>query len=44
VLLDWGDIVVHIFREEERKYYDLEGLWGDAPAVRVGDSSADDAT
>ncbi|MCP4641081.1 MAG: ribosome silencing factor [bacterium] len=32
-LLDYGDIVVHIFRVESREFYDLDGLWGDAPAV-----------
>ncbi len=43
VLLDWGDIVVHIFRGSEREYYDLEGLWGDAPAVKVEDTRSGDA-
>jgi ribosome-associated protein len=33
VLLDFGDIVVHVFHQEERGYYDLEGLWADAPRV-----------
>ncbi len=33
VLLDYGSIVVHIFTEAERKYYDLERLWGDARVV-----------
>lgn len=33
VLLDYGDIVVHIFDDEARRYYDLENLWGDAPRV-----------
>jgi ribosome-associated protein len=32
-LLDFGDVVVHIFREHERVFYDLEGLWEDAPRV-----------
>lgn len=29
ILLDYGDIVVHIFREEERNYYNIERLWAD---------------
>ncbi len=32
-LLDYGDCVVHIFRYEEREFYDLEGLWTDAARV-----------
>lgn len=32
-LVDFGDVVVHIFREDERDFYDLEGLWRDAPRV-----------
>jgi ribosome-associated protein len=31
VLLDYGDFVIHVFTEERRSYYGLEGLWGDAP-------------
>lgn len=27
VLLDYGDVVVHLFMEEERDYYDIEGMW-----------------
>lgn len=33
VLIDYGDFVVHVFREEERSYYDIERLWGDAERI-----------
>ncbi len=33
VLIDAGPVIVHVFREDLRKYYDLELLWGDAPTV-----------
>lgn len=33
VVLDYVDFVVHVFRPEERDYYDLERLWADAPVV-----------
>ena len=33
VLVDFVDVVVHVFTEDSRKYYDLELLWGDAPRV-----------
>ena len=33
VIIDFVDVVVHLFDEEFRKFYDLELLWGDAPRV-----------
>ncbi len=33
VVLDYGDIVIHLFDEETRAYYDLERLWADAPRL-----------
>ena len=36
VLLDFGDLVVHIFHEEERVYYSLERLWRDCPVIPLG--------
>ncbi len=33
VLMDYGDFVVHVFRDEARKYYDLERLWRDVPVL-----------
>jgi ribosome-associated protein len=39
VLLDFGDVVVHIFHHEDRAHYDLEGLWADAPRVPFGDGA-----
>jgi ribosome-associated protein len=33
MLLDYGDFVVHVFTEERRAYYGLDGLWGDAPKL-----------
>ncbi|MFC6355532.1 ribosome silencing factor [Luethyella okanaganae] len=35
VLLDFGDLVVHVFHEEERMYYQLERLWKDCPVIPI---------
>jgi ribosome-associated protein len=35
VVMDYGSSIVHIFRQEEREYYNLENLWGDAAKVVV---------
>ena len=37
VLLDFDDVVVHIFYHEQRSFYDLEGLWHDAPRIEIED-------
>ena len=39
VLMDFGDLVMHIFQDEEREFYGLERLWGDAPRLPVQISS-----
>ncbi|SHH20735.1 ribosome-associated protein [Thermosyntropha lipolytica DSM 11003] len=35
VVLDYGFIILHIFREQEREYYNLESLWGHAPRLSL---------
>ena len=36
-LVDYGSVVVHVFQEEQRDFYKLESLWGDAPATAYAD-------
>lgn len=43
VLLDFGDVVAHIFYHENRRFYDLEGLWHDAPRIDVDGLLANDS-
>ncbi len=41
VLLDYSDVIVHIFYKDKRKFYDLEGLWHDARKIPVQELFAD---
>lgn len=35
IVMDYGDVIVHIFHDQLRRYYDLDGLWGMAPEVEL---------
>ena len=41
VVLDYVDVVVHVFHKEERSFYNLDRLWGDAKRTEVQDALAD---
>lgn len=43
VLLDYGDLVVHVLTEERRDYYSLESLWTGAARLEVGEATEDGA-
>ena len=38
ILLDFGDLIVHVFDEESRAFYDIERIWGDAQRIEVSES------
>ena len=44
VLMDYGDVVVHVFLEETRAYYDLDRLWADVPHLPVEELARQGAT
>lgn len=44
ILLDFADVVVHIFQPEEREFYRLEKLWSDAPRLELPVETADGGT
>jgi ribosome-associated protein len=35
VIIDYADIIVHVFQEEVRRYYNLDELWGNAPLLEI---------
>ncbi len=37
ILMDYGDVIIHIFYEPTREFYDIERLWSDVPSMSIGD-------
>jgi len=44
ILLDYGDLLIHIFKPEVRELYNLESLWMDAPKIEVGEILPEEVT
>jgi ribosome-associated protein len=40
VLMDYGDVVVHVFLDETREYYDLDRLWADVPHLPIAEPAS----
>lgn len=40
VLLDYGDVMVHVFQQEVRTFYDLDGLWSEASELAIPEENA----
>jgi len=38
ILMDYGDVIIHIFYKPVREFYDIEGLWADAPKMSIDES------
>lgn len=43
IVLDYSDVIVHVFNDETREFYDLENLWSDAKVTKVTNESAEEA-
>jgi ribosome-associated protein len=41
VLLDYGEVMVHVFQQPVREFYDLEGLWSEAPEVELAETGVE---
>ena len=39
ILIDYVDIIIHIFNKEKREFFDLEGLWSDAPLTKYNEEA-----
>lgn len=39
ILLDYFDVIVHVFSEDKRAFYDIESVWGDAPQEMINDAN-----